>query len=98
MNLAIWGEIEMFICSTAIWKISCCYYRPLVGRLSPDCQLLTTAAQACKAQGTAALGRQHRVDNRRAQRFLWANPGTDSQIPANCAGNWCQSRVCSTLC
>src|ERR1039457_1265938 len=21
----------------------------------------------------------------------WANPRTDSQIPANCAGNWCRS-------
>src|ERR1019366_953911 len=27
---------------------------------------------------------------------LGANPGTDSQIPANCAGNWCQSRVCKS--
>src|ERR1035441_10389902 len=27
----------------------------------------------------------------------WANPGTDSQIPANCAGNWCQSRVCDAF-
>src|ERR1035441_4176265 len=30
------------------------------------------------ARGTGSLSR-------------WANPGTDSQIPANCAGNWCQS-------
>jgi hypothetical protein len=33
----------------------------------------------------------------RASLSRWANPGTDSQIPANCAGNWCQSRVCDAV-
>jgi hypothetical protein len=28
INFAIWGDIEMFICSTAMGLGSCCYYRP----------------------------------------------------------------------
>jgi hypothetical protein len=36
-------------------------------------------------------------DDERASLSGWANPGTDSQIPANCAGNWCQSRVCDAF-